>query len=194
MSTAPFKSPLASPMTASMSARLRPLVLRSVAAFTLVACGSESSGPPVPDRAQRLETARLIDEQQGFEDFTIGRSIREVVNTGKPDSYEYVGGGVKLSVYRKANVKVKIGDVAFTRTALYFGRTNELQMYRLYEPTDRATCESAAQKLSEMWGLGAPKGPDALRWLGHEVMATWEHVPVRKRPTCFVEVRAVDMR
>jgi len=164
-------------------------------ALVLSACGGDTpAGPPIPDKDARIETAKLIDDLKGFEKFTIGQHLRKVVNVGKPDSYEYVGDGVKLAAYRKARVKVKVGEVAFEKVTLYFGKTNELQMYKLYQPTDRPTCDTAKTKFDELFGPGYPKNANKYTWTGFEVMATWEHVTVRGTPTCYMEVRAVIFR
>ncbi len=173
-----------------------PLRASLLLAFAIAAgCGDDgTSGPPMPSRESRLETARKIDETRGFEVFTIGKHLDKVVNVGKPDSYVYIDGGVKLAVFRKTSTKVKVGDVAFTKVSLFFGRTEEMQMYQLSEPASRADCDTAAAKFTDLWGEGTPKGWNKKVWVGHEIQATWEHATVRGTPTCYIEVRAVHPR
>jgi len=163
-----------------------------------------------------MATAEAIDTARGFERFTIGQHITKVVNIGKPSSYEYFGEGVKLAVYRKPRVKIKVGDIAFKNVTMYFGRTRELQMFRLsysaqedhekaqksskaVETTSvvadhRAKCESALEKFNDLYGPGYPRGPSTFVWVGHDIQAKWELARVRGYPTCFIEVRATQMQ
>lgn len=179
-------------MTAPRSLLCAALVLSPLA---MGGCGDDdSTGPPVPDREARLETAKLIDATPGFDPFLIGTHLSKMVNVGKPDAYEFFDGGIKLAVYRRARVKVKVGDVGFEKVSLYFGKTDELQMYRLYQPTDRAECESALDGFADLFGQPNPFNSDRFHWTGHKAQATWEYTTIRGTPTCFVEVRAVHFR
>ena len=95
-------------------------------------CGDEeNSGPPVPSREERLETAEKIDASLGFDAFKIGTPLNKVVNVGKPDSYVYVDDGVRLAAYHKTSTKVKVGGTFFQKVSLYFGKSSEMQMYRM---------------------------------------------------------------
>jgi len=168
-----------------------------IALATLLAIGcrdDKPQGPPVPSRSERLATAEAIDTARGFGDFTIGQPKGKLVNVGHPDSYEYFDGGVKLSVFRKARVKVKVGDVDFRKLALYFGRTNEMQMYRLYSESDRTECDTAKANFDALFGPGFPKAANRFEWVGHEIQARWEHSQKAGKSLCFMEVRAVTLR
>jgi len=162
--------------------------------FAFGCAGDSQVGLDRPSADQRVEIAKAIDEAGGFEDYSIGRPLSEVVNVGMASSKQYMPDGLVLSVYRKSNIKAKIGDVVFTSIALYFGRTEELQMYRFTTKVAAADCETAKGKLSELFGMADPIGKGVYRWLGHDVLGTWQHADVRGRPTCIVEFRATKMR
>ena len=119
-------------MAALMTGSTKSTKLAFLASTVLAAaCGPDGPQmPPVPTPEQRLEVAERIDETQGFDPFIIGMPLSKVINVGKPDSYVYVDDGVKLSAYRKANVAVKIGGTPFPEVSLFFGKSNEMQMYR----------------------------------------------------------------
>lgn len=160
-----------------------------------IGCGGGSAGGPArPTSEQRIEIAEAIDAAGGFEDYSIGRPLGEVVNVGMASSKQYMPDGLALSVYRKSNIRAKIGDVVFSSIALYFGRTRELQMYRFTTKASAVDCETAKAKLTELFGMADPIGKGVYRWLGHEVLGSWQHAEVRGRPTCIVEFRATKMR
>ena len=158
------------------------------------ACNQAPPGPPVPTREQRLATAAAIDEANGYEVLTIGRSVREVLNVGAPSSILYMEDGTKLNVYTKDSTLTKVGDASFHGISMFFGRGDTLQMFRLQEQVDEATCQTAAEKLADLFGPGDPIRKNKLQWLGHNVMATWEYATIRGNAGCFVEFRAVNIR
>jgi len=166
----------------------------TVLTLAIGCAGDEAVGPARPTPEQRAQIAEVIDEAGGFEDYTIGRHLSEVVNVGAPSAKHYMPDGLALNVYRKSNLGVKVGDVVFSSMALYFGRTDELQMYRLTTETSAAECETAKVKLSEAFGMADPIGKGVYRWLGHTVFGTWQHTDVRGKPTCIIEFRATKMR
>lgn len=168
---------------------------RATVLSLLIGCAGEAGTPDRPSDQQRATTAGLIDEAGGFEGFTIGRHLDEVVNVGASSSEQYMPDGLVLSVYRKSNIGQKIGDVKFRNVALYFGRTDELQMYRFSDEASAADCGTAKQKLTEMFGMADPiDGGASYRWLGHTLFGTWQYANVRGKPTCIVEFRATKMR
>ena len=167
---------------------------RATALCLAIGCGSESTGPAKPTSAQRAETAASVDKAGGYVDYRLGRHIDEVIKLGLPSSKQYMPDGLVLSVYRKDNIKEKIGEVTFTNITLYFGRTEELQMFRFSEAASAADCETVRTKLSDMYGMADPIEKGAYRWLGHELYATWKHSSVRGTSTCSVEFRATKMR
>ena len=160
-----------------------------------IGCASDSATPARPTDSQLAETARRIDDAGGYEGFKIGRHRDEVVNVGVSSSQQYMPDGLALSVYRKSNIAQKIGDVTFTSVALYFGRTNELQMYRFSTEASATECDSAKKKLVELFGTADPIDQGtSYRWLGHNLFSTWQHANVRGKSTCIVEFRATQMR
>ncbi len=122
----------------------KPILLTSL--LLTFGCGSgEPSGPPVPSKAERLKTAEVIDQMRGYDPYFIGTPLNKVVNVGKPESYVYTDTGVKLSAYRKTTIEVKVGDMIFENMALYFGRSQEMQMYRFTRSLEQDITKARAE-------------------------------------------------
>lgn len=144
-------------MTALMTGPTKSTKLAFLASTVLAAaCGPDGPEmPPVPSPEVRLEVAQRIDETKGFDPFIIGMPLSKVVNVGKPDSYVYVDNGVKLSAYRKANVAVKVGGTPFPEVSLFFGKSNEMQMYRFSRALSHDIDDARAKAIaaSQDWNI-----------------------------------------
>jgi hypothetical protein len=152
-----------SPLMNAFQPNPRTTLLASL--FLTLGCGNGGpSGPPIPSKAERLKTAEVMDEMRGFDPYFIGTPLSKVVNVGKPDSYVYTKTGVKLSAYRKTNSQVKIGGTIFKNMSLYFGRSQEMQMYRFTRSLEqdlKEARESARKAARKRPDAEADAGPDA---------------------------------